>query len=228
MKNGHKQKLKTILLTLLLIDSLFIIIHAIHILIDRVLPGYHGALLNDVFALDKDRGYSEIFQYMQELAIVLILGLMYWRRKFFIYLSWNIFFLLLLLDDFFQFHEALGQIGSSLIAIPSFGGIRRQDISEIIAIAIISIFLLGFILFGYLKGSKLLRAFTHRLIALLGLLIFSGVVIDLIHFVFAGSPFWFNFLTIIEDGGEMYAMSLIMAYVYFHQQTNLAKIKSLP
>jgi hypothetical protein len=87
--------------------------------------------------------------------------------------------------------------------------------------------LLGVVLFGYVKGSQLLRAFTHRMIVLVGLLIATGVLVDLVHFVFADSPIWFNLLTIAEDGGEMYAMSLIVAYVYFHLQTNSARIRPL-
>ncbi|MEJ2750678.1 MAG: hypothetical protein P8183_22645, partial [Anaerolineae bacterium] len=192
MKNILKSNVKTVLLTLLLVDTLFVIVHVVHILIDRVLPGYHGFLLSDMFALDKDGGYPEIFQYMQELAIVLMLGLLYWRRKFFIYLAWDIFFLFLLLDDSLQFHETLGETVNNLIAFPSIGGIRGQDIGEVMTTAVIGAFLLGVVLYGYLKGSPLLRAFTHRMIVLVGLLIATGVLVDLVHFVFADSPIWFN------------------------------------
>ncbi len=220
MKNILKINIKTILFTILLVDTCFIAIHIVHIVIDRVFPWYQGFLLNNNYALDQDGGYAEIFQYMKELVVVLMLGFLYWRRKAFIYLGWGILFLFLLIDDSLQIHENLGETANKLINITHLGGIRGQDIGEITAIAIMGAFLLSFVLVGYLRSPQPLRKFSNRLVFLLALLIAVGVLVDLVHFMFADSPIWFNFLTIVEDGGEMIAFSLILTYVYSHLQAN--------
>ena len=84
-----------------------------------------------------DGGYAEIFQYMKELAVVLMLSFFYWRRKAFIYLGWGILFLFLLLDDSLQIHENLGETASKLINITYLGGIRGQDIGEMVTFSLI-------------------------------------------------------------------------------------------
>lgn len=221
MKNILKLNFKTVLIILLLIDACFVFGHVIHAVIDKVFPSYQGLLLSDNLRLDKEGAFPEIFQYMKETAILLMTALMYWRRKNFIYLAWSFFFLFLLLDDSLQFHEILGRTISNLLNITFIGPIRGQDIGELIAIAIFGIFLLGVIFWGYFNSPKPLRAFSHFMFILLGLLISAGVFTDAVHNMLGTSPIGYGILTLVEDGGEMVVMSLMLVYVYFHLQTRI-------
>jgi hypothetical protein len=56
-------------------------------------------LSNSYFSIEQDRGYGELFQYIKEYWIAILLSLLAWRNRSFLYLGWSLLFFYLLLDD---------------------------------------------------------------------------------------------------------------------------------
>lgn len=113
-------------------------------------------------------------------------------------------------DDGFSIHEDLGLYLADLGEFaPSF--FRPEDVGELIVSASAGLILFSLIGLCYLKGSKVFRSITHDIILLFSGLVFFGVVVDSIHgamYLFTGE------LGLIEDGGELVVISLILAYVW--------------
>ena len=95
-----RDKTTTFLLLLLTADTIFIILHIIHT--------YTDYLGNSNFSIQKDRGYAEIFQYIKEFCIALLLLYLAIKRRNLLYLSWSALFGYVLLDDFLKIHERAG------------------------------------------------------------------------------------------------------------------------
>ena len=114
-------------LTLLILGDMgFIFLH--------ILYTYTGLLSNDLFSIELDRGYGEMFQYIKEFSIVMLLLFLSKRRSRFLYFCWALLFFYLLADDSFQLHERLGSsIVNYLGMHPKYDirGIRAQDFGEL-------------------------------------------------------------------------------------------------
>lgn len=63
----------------------------------------------DNFSITKDRGYSEIFQYLKLGLIAICFGTLNFLRKRRIYAAWSLLSLIILLDDMFVLHEKVGK-----------------------------------------------------------------------------------------------------------------------
>lgn len=51
--------------------------------------------------LDMDLGYAEMFQYLKFICIAILLAVMFFKSKIWIYVIWSLFFLFLFADDAF-------------------------------------------------------------------------------------------------------------------------------
>ena len=104
MKIGLKlnldKKSDRFLVLLILADAVFIVLHFIFT--------YTGLLSNDLFSLKEDRGYGEVFQYVKEFWIVLLLFYFAIRKSNFLFFSWSLLFFYLLIDDTFMFRGERG------------------------------------------------------------------------------------------------------------------------
>jgi hypothetical protein len=186
-------------------DIGFIFLHLIY--------SYSDFISNDIFSLEKDRGYSEIFQYVKEYWSALLLGLLAIQARSLLYLSWSVLFFYLLLDDSVQIHENLGVLISSKFSFPAIFNLRAVDLGELAVFALVSLFFLIAIGINYRLGDRLSREVSKSLIILLFALAVFGVVLDMLHVVFS-TPFLDPLLILVEDGGELIIMSLIVCFVF--------------
>jgi hypothetical protein len=186
-------------------DIGFIFLHLIY--------SYSDFISNDIFSLEKDRGYSEIFQYVKEYWSALLLGLLAIQSRSLLYLSWSVLFFYLLLDDSVQIHENLGVLISSKFSFPAIFNLRAVDLGELAVFALVSLFFLIAIGINYRLGDRLSREVSKSLIILLFALAVFGVVLDMLHVVFS-TPFLDPLLILVEDGGELIIMSLIVCFVF--------------
>jgi hypothetical protein len=76
---------------LLAVDAAFIFLHILYRETDRW-----------QFDLWQEESYAEAFQHYKEFLIVLLLGMLAVRLQSFLYLSWSLLFLYILLDDTFM------------------------------------------------------------------------------------------------------------------------------
>ncbi len=191
-----------LLILLLLADFVFILIH---LLFSKHL------FSNPLFSIEMDRGYAEVYQYIKEFWILVLLCFMALKNKQIIYFGWSILFMYLLFDDSLQIHERLGSILSNRLHLQPGFALRADDIGQIGASALFGILLFSVLGFAYLLSDDTAKQVSKRLFILVVCVAFFGVVVDMFHVAIPGGGL---ILGIIEDGGEMVIMSMIVSYVF--------------
>jgi len=192
------------LLLLVVADCGFIFLHILLIT---------GVLDSPLLSLGHDRGYSEIFQYIKEFWIIALLLIVLTKTRTTGYGVWALLFLYLLLDDALQLHETFGVYLANRIDLNSIVGLRIQDFGELAISATAAALLLMSLILPYLRGAPAFRQTTKHLLLLILSLAFFGVFVDMLHVMFRS---WniAAFLEVVEEGGEMLVVSVIVWYVY--------------
>lgn len=198
-------KAKTLLLSLLAVDVVFVSLHFLHL---------KGFVIGDVFSLERDRGYSEFFQYAKLLLIAVLLFSLLRKTKAAGYALWSLLFFYLLLDDAFSLHETLGgYVASSFAYVPAFG-LRAQDFGELTVSFFVAVVFLVPIALLCRRGFDEFRQASKHLVVLLVALAFFGIFVDMLH-VAIDMHWKITFLLgVVEDGGEMLVISLMACYVF--------------
>lgn len=204
----------TILLYLLIAtDSVFILIHCVH--------QFSSLLPNDLFSLERDRGYSEIFQYIKEFWITLLLGFLAIQYRSILYFGWSSLFFYLLLDDSLEIHEKLGRWFSLQLGFSNLFGLRSNDFGELLVSGFMGLFFLILLSTAYRSSERSFRKSSKTLILLLVILAFFGIVGDVLHTLAKGSSAN-DFFGILEDGSELIVMSAIASFVFELAHAHLA------
>ncbi len=209
--NLQKHAVKFLLL-LISADLFFILIHILHLITTDAVG--LAAQNHSPFVLGRDLGLAEAYQYVKEYWIVLLFIFLSLVKRKFIYLSWAILFMFLMMDDIFQFHERYGYIfANSLELVPAFN-LRANDFGELLFTGIIGIVFSLILILPYLKSERTIKQICHHFFVLIGGLLVFGVVFDMIQIMFMKYELMFNIFGIIEDGGEMIIISIFCWYVY--------------
>ncbi len=202
-----------VLRVLLAFDFLFILLH----IISGYLRYKKYIYFNDIelasFSLSKDGGYSEIFQYLKELTISGVLFCIYLKKQINLFGVLALFFLYIFLDDSIRIHERLGELLSQKFGHIPWTQIDPKYIGELLTFIFVGI--LFSVLIFLNKRDEISNFFVkfNVLVKLIGLLIFFGVGIDLIHSLVLSEYFLNAVFVILEDGGELFIMSFILFYV---------------
>lgn len=218
----HKQSLY--LFTLLVAaDLAFIALGIIHECgLNKLADVCVAVHLDDYFAITRDRGYAEAFQYLKEYWLIILFGFLAIQRNIKVYLSLVFFSTYLLLDDALGIHEIAGEIIGEKLHFVTFLNVRAQDFGELAFFAVIgTIFFLWFSV-SYKLSSSQERKIFKSLIRLLCCLALFAIVVDVIHMMFDNSVFWKAAVGIVEDGGEHIVMSLIISFVWSVVTTNIS------
>ena len=148
-------------------------------------------------------------------------------------LAWAALFLYVLLDDSLELHEEISaSIAKSLDLVPALG-LRAKDFGEIAVTLIAGLLLIGLIVICYRRSdNNRARALTWALLPWLGLLVISGLVLDMAHGMirtFYGGELAVMISGVFEDGGEMIAASFLTATVaravFFPNRTPAIRIR---
>jgi hypothetical protein len=198
-------KAKALLLSFLVVDIVFVTLHFLHL---------KGFVIGDAFSLEKDRGYSEFFQYAKLLLIVVLLFSLLMKTRVAGYALWSLLFFYLLLDDAYSLHEVLGeQVASGLAYVPAFG-LRAQDFGELTVSAFVAVIFLIPIALLCKRGIEEFRQVSMHLVALLIALAVFGILVDMLH-VAIDMGWKITFLLgVAEDGGEMLVISIMACYAF--------------
>jgi len=201
--NFHIEKASTkVLLLLLLADFAFLLAHVIYTM---------DLLSNDIYSIDSDGGYAEMFQYIKEYWIVIILFVIAIRRKHIIYFAWSSLFMYFLLDDSLKIHESFGIYLAKYFEFQPLFRLRAQDFGELSVSILFGIILFTFIGVSLLFSDNIAKRISKHLFLLVIAVAFFGVIIDMLHSIIPWGESLFGF---IEDGGEMLVMSIIVWYVF--------------
>jgi hypothetical protein len=197
---------------LLAVDVAFIVLHVLygteHILSGKVNPS---------FFLGREESYAETLQHGKEGFIVLLLGLLAARQRSFLYLIWALLFLYLGLDDALEIHENLGYVLSNELGFSPIFGLGTQALGELTVWAFFGFFFFTAIATTYrFSPDRLSKEQSRYLFMLLILFAIPTIALDMGHdMVHKMWPSWQLqiLLTIPEDGGELFALSVIVWYV---------------
>lgn len=195
-------------------DMLFIGFHFLHAF-TRFLPEIY-------FDVSYDRGGAEAFQYVKEYWIMLLLVWLAWARSSPSYLSWAAVFGYIGFDDALMVHERVGEKIAEALEFPAMFGLRSVDFGELTVYAIAGLVLLPFLLAAYRWGDSTFRRVSRHLVGLLLVFALFGGVVDMIH-IMVTHPTINTILGLVEDGGEMVVMSIIVGYVV-HQALAPSKV----
>jgi len=193
---------------LLSADLAFIVLHLVW--------NFSSLLEDKRFAVWTDLGFSEVYQYVKEFWAVMLMLWLAARHRAVVHLNWALLFLYFLLDDSLQIHERMGRIAAARFALPPMFGLRSQDMGELVVSGVVGfVFLVTFVA-SYRFSRRTDRAVFHRMLCLVLILLFFGVVVDMGYWVVhPNSMVMLDLLGLFEDGGEMPAMSLIVLYAMF-------------
>jgi hypothetical protein len=187
-------------------DLVFVVLHFVNALI----PG----LGNPLFSIEQDRGYPEIYQYLKFFWIIALLIHVSWKSRSLRYFAWTLVFIYFLFDDALQLHERVGGlIAANLNFMPPLG-LRLQDFGELAVTAIAGICLLFPLIWAYKRGSQNFRKVSQDITLLILVLVFFGVVVDMAHIAISLGREVKFILGVIEDGGEMLSVSLVLWYTF--------------
>ncbi|WP_368562709.1 hypothetical protein [Pseudoxanthomonas sp. UTMC 1351] len=149
-----------------------------------------------------DGGFPETFGYGLELAACVLFAMFAWTRRKRHWYACAAILLLTFVDDAFGLHETIGAMLTAEFGLSPVAG-------EVIGFA--SLGLLSAAL--WLAGARLIRDEDDWLpylvfTAYLGILVFFGVGVDVVHGTVAKNASQ-TLLTLIEDGGELATTALI-------------------
>ena len=196
-----------VLIILLLIDFAFVLFHGIYKL---------HLISNSLFSIEREFGYAEVYQYIKEFSIMLLLFKIAMNRKQFIFFAWSLLFMYFLFDDSCQIHEKLGSFLAHYFDFQPMFYLRAQDFGELAVSMFFGLLLFSFIGGGYLFSDSKAKQVSKYLFILVMYLAFFGVFVDMLHIAIPwGKSIW----GLIEDAGEMVVMSIIVWFVYIQKQT---------
>lgn len=185
-------------------DLLFIALHLVHL---------HTSLLpSNRWSISQDRGFAEMFQYLKYIAICLALGQLFVRTRLRVMLGWIAVFAFLLVDDAGRIHERFGLAFAASTQLPDIFSLRARDIGELVFALLAGVIVLPLVLFGWLRGAPPARAISTDLALFLVALAGCGVGADLVHRMLSMTPMD-AVIGVLEDGGEMFVLSLACAYL---------------
>lgn len=164
--------------------------------------------------ITEEQSYAEIFQYIKELWIVLILGFNYWQFKTKIFLVWGLLFNYILLDDSLRIHEIIGSQVSELFGFQDLFNLRATDFGELIVSATVGIGFIIAIAWVHYHSNSRDRKYGKFLVFFLFVLAITGIVFDLIHVMVYDNTYLNLTFALLEDGGEQIIMSFILAFIY--------------
>ena len=206
-----------LLILLLVTDLLFILLYIfcwlpsssyVSIVLSKVV------LHQELLWITEDQSYAEIFQYIKELWLAIILGFGYWQCQKILFLAWALLFGYLLLDDSLGIHELAGSNLSEIFQFPDIFGLRGVDLGEILFSITVGIFFLIFIGWAYSRSDSIARKQGKFLTFFLLALAVTGILFDTIHVAIYDDRYLNLIFAVLEDGGEQIIMSCTLAFVY--------------
>jgi hypothetical protein len=196
-----------LLLLLASTDLVYIGIHLIHEVTGR---------FTVLSLITFDRGYAEYFMYAKESWLLLLLALFTIRRFRPVYLAWGLVCLYFFVDDCFTIRERLSEWMVEPLNLQPAMGLRARDLGELIVIGAAALVLVPAVVYTHRRSDAVGRRFSTGMFVLVAVFAAFGVLGDMIHQLASDTEAGDIIAGTIEDGGEMLAMSAIVAFVFRH------------
>lgn len=207
MKSQKLENPAGLLLILLLVTDIFLI--AIHVLFYNYANGGGG-----YFLIYREQGLGESFQSIKLIWVTFMFILVAMSTRQLSYLVWATTFGYLGIDDGMTVHEILGEQLALRWAIGPMFGLRPADIGELVYLASVGTILLFLLSIAWWRGSATFRERSKFLVALSALLVIVGIGVDVVHAMLYEVPVLDELFGIIENGGEMLIVSVLVWYTF--------------
>lgn len=191
---------------LLSVDAILILLH---MMLGALSMAGIIAGVPDSLRIDRDWSLGETLNYGKWIALAVLALLMFWRQGHVIFLAIAILVAVALLDDSLQLHERLGPRLARAIAP---GLELSQSVAEMIFMAVEGAIAGGPLILGWLKASPAVRRQVVPLLFLGAGAAFCASIVDFLHAQVASHVFVESVFGVIEDGGEMIFLSLMVSY----------------
>lgn len=194
----------TLLFILLGIDFVFMGLHVLKSL---------GYMTDPNVSVTQSWGYPEIFQYLKAGFVAgcfFWLGSKYKRPQLY---SWAVVFSYVLLDDSIEIHEFLGyRVGTFLENAGISGG---KTIGELFVFAVLGFMVFIPLFYYYFRSNhRGIKIMSQDLFILFVAMLFFGIGVDVLHDMAETGTVLNGLLGLVEDGGEMLVMSVIVWYTW--------------
>jgi hypothetical protein len=199
--------LRRSLLILLPLDALCALVYLAH---------WHvAAFASDRWDLSIEGSYGEWLGHVIEVLVVAGLVVLWRRTRSSHLLVWALTYAYVAIDDTIQIHEHVGRLLIRLTGgTDAQFGIRTQDIGELVSWAIAGAVFATALYLTYRSAPDDIRWIGRRIAAVFAMLVFCGIVLDTVDRVI--DPSWHQIMRVsvlAEDGGELLAVSLALAFV---------------
>ncbi|MGM1016791.1 MAG: hypothetical protein ACQEW8_04560 [Actinomycetota bacterium] len=200
----------TLLWLFLLVDIVLLALHLAHTLLG--VPG------GSAFDLGVDRSYSEMLMYVKFGWIGVLAVLLARRREAPVFAALALVSLVLLLEDSLILHERIGWFLTERVTdlIPAIDGlgILSVQIGELLWLGAIGVVILIVFVLTYRRARPRDRTDALSIAAFFAVLAFFAVVVDTVHSLFAFGSAGDIVFTVLEDGGEMMALTPAVALAF--------------
>lgn len=191
---------RRILLLFLIADAVFLLFHVRSVATGRY-PGW---------LLQADHGRPELFAYLMLGWTVIVLMLLARRWRASLLLGWAALVAFILLDDFLRLHERVGWWAWHRLSPDCQQRIHEQSL-EIIVLAGFAAVLGIFIFAAHRRAEGQTRLLSTKLLIWVIAIGFFAFGVDL--FSTRTSGLAYHVFTVLEDGGELVAISFLAATV---------------
>jgi len=163
--------------------------------------------LSDQFSLYRDHGYAEFFQYFLASVTAIALLVVSIKRRQSVYALLSVIMAYIFLDDVLHAHERVGAFLASERPFVAPLGIEVMHVGEAWYLGIVSVVILGCLIFAFFHADQERRRDLSVFIAILGLAGVFGILFDALH------AFTKNEISgILEDGGELASIALLSIF----------------
>ena len=209
--SGLRSDVGFLLLALLLVvDVAVVALHLAHVLFG--VPG------GKAFDLGVDRSFGEFAMYIKLGWISILAAMLASRRRSPVFAAVAMCSLVLLVEDAFILHERVGQglAAAVVAAFPSLEGvgILSIQVGELIWLAAVAAVLLIVLLVAYRHAVPEDRRDARSILLFFAVVGVLAIVVDSIHSVFAFGSLGDVVFTVLEDGGEMLALTPAVALTF--------------
>ena len=206
----NRHSAAVLLLLLLCSDILFNLFHIIqHTLVSISSPNYIWLETS-----------LEIYHLIKLFWIVVLFIYLLKLTRFPGYISWLLVFIFILIDDAFLLHQKIGfQVAEDLYPFLPATLRLPPRFFEIAVLAVVGFIVMAIVAWTYFHSSRIFRKISQDLLIFILALVFFGAIVDLVAALSFGHEVIMGFV-IIEDGGEMVVLSLILWYIFLLAMRN--------
>ena len=191
-----------------------------------LLPLYNAAVKYDLIDVVPLLGYYHIidlgaeasvisrFLYLLEIstATFFFIAFVLTRKRFFLFFA--ILYLIIFFDDYLQIHETFGLFLDKNFTLSNIFGLRGQDIGELLAWLIMAICIIPLGITSFRKLNRAEIIYCYAVGSSFAMLLFCAVLLDMIHILVDRDGMMWHSIGILEDGGELVAISLPLGLAF--------------